>query len=374
LASLYFHIPFCKQACHYCNFHFSTQLNNKAELVKSMIAELELRKQELPQTPLSSIYFGGGTPSLLNNEELSALFNAIFKHFRIDQNAEVTLEANPDDVTLEKLQFYKQTPINRFSMGVQSFFDEDLIWMNRAHKAGDAERSIKLIQDTGFDKITVDLIYGGPTLTNEHWKVNLEKIVELNLNHLSAYCLTAEPKTALYHHIEVGKQPALDEEKAAQQFEYMLTFLEEHGFEQYEISNFARNNQYAVHNTNYWRNQPYLGIGPSAHSFNGHQRSWNVANNNQYINSLKQGKLAIEIEDLTPENQLNEYLMTGLRTMWGCQWNELEKRFGVEVVNSLQSRIQPYLKKELMTNSPTHFVLTQKGRLLADGIAADLFF
>ncbi len=339
-----------------------------------MITELEMRKHELPQTPLSSIYFGGGTPSLLSNQELSDLFNAVHKHFSLDQHAEVTLEANPDDVTLEKLQFYKQTPINRFSMGVQSFFDEDLVWMNRAHQANDAEQSIKLIQDTGFDKITVDLIYGGPTLTHEHWKFNLEKIVALNLHHVSAYCLTAEPKTALHHHIEVGKQPALDEEKAAQQFEYMLSFLEEHGFEQYEISNFARNKQYAVHNTNYWRNKPYLGIGPSAHSFNGTQRSWNVANNNQYMHALKQGKLALEVENLTPENQLNEYLMTGLRTQWGCQWSEIETRFGVDAATTLKSRIQPYLTNELMTNSPSHFVLTRKGRLLADGIAADLFF
>lgn len=339
-----------------------------------MQQEILMRKHELPNEALSSIYFGGGTPSILTPDELDALFNTISTQFSIKPDAEVTLEANPDDITLEKLNYYKNTLVNRFSMGVQSFFDDDLIWMNRAHKASDAEKSIKQIQDTGFNKITIDLIYGGPTLSNENWAFNLQKIIDLELNHISAYCLTAEPKTTLQHLIDAGKQPALDEEKAAQQFEYMLTFLEQHGFEQYEISNFARNKQYAVHNTNYWKNKPYLGIGPSAHSFNGQQRSWNVANNNQYIKAIQQNKTAYEVELLTPENQINEYLMTGLRTIWGCNWQEIEQRFGKDKMQKLEQNIKPYIQSEHIENSPTSFKLTRKGRLLADGIAADLFF
>lgn len=374
MASLYIHIPFCKQACNYCNFHFSTQLQYAANMINSITLEMKLRKHELPDVPLQSIYVGGGTPSILGDVLLHQLFNDIYTTFKVEPDAEVTMEANPDDITPEKLNAIKQTPVNRFSMGVQSFFDEDLKWMNRAHKANEAEKSIKLIQDFGFNKISIDLIYGGPTLSNENWTKNLSKINELGLNHVSAYCLTVEPQTALHHHINKGKLPALDEEKAAEQFNMMIEKLGSFGFEQYEISNFARNNEYAVHNTSYWQNKPYLGVGPSAHSFNGNQRSWNIANNQLYMKQLTQHILPLEIETLTNNNRINEYIMTGLRTIWGCNWQEIKSRFGEAYYKELKLKIEPYIKQKQITDNGTVFKLTTNARILADGIAGDLFF
>jgi len=374
LASLYIHIPFCKQACNYCNFHFSTQLQYAANMINSITLEMKLRKHELPDEPLQSIYVGGGTPSILGDVLLHQLFNDIYTTFKVEPDAEVTMEANPDDITPEKLNVIKQTPVNRFSMGVQSFFDEDLKWMNRAHKANEAEKSIKLIQDFGFNKISIDLIYGGPTLSNENWTKNLSKINELGLNHVSAYCLTVEPQTALHHHINKGKLPALDEEKAAEQFNMMIEQLGSFGFEQYEISNFARNKEYAVHNTSYWQNKPYLGVGPSAHSFNGNQRSWNIANNQLYMKQLTQHILPLEIEMLTNNNRINEYIMTGLRTIWGCNWQEIKSRFGEDYYKYLKLKIEPYIKQKQIVDNGTVFKLTTNARILADGIASDLFF
>lgn len=374
MASLYIHIPFCKQACNYCNFHFSTQLQYAAEMINSITLEMKLRKHELPDEPLQSIYVGGGTPSILGDVLLHQLFNDIYTTFKVEPNAEITIESNPDDITPEKLNAIKQTPVNRFSMGVQSFFDEDLKWMNRAHKANEAEKSIKLIQDFGFNKISIDLIYGGPTLSNENWTKNLSKINELGLNHVSAYCLTVEPQTALHHHINKGKLPALDEEKAAEQFNMMIEQLGSFGFEQYEISNFARNKEYAVHNTSYWQNKPYLGVGPSAHSFNGNQRSWNIANNQLYMKQLTQHILPLEIEMLTNNNRINEYIMTGLRTIWGCNWQEIKSRFGEDYYKYLKLKIEPYIKQKQIVDNGTAFKLTTNARILADGIASDLFF
>jgi len=374
LASLYIHIPFCKQACNYCNFHFSTQTHYAADMIKAINLEIELRKHELPNEPLTSIYVGGGTPSILSAHLLQELFENVYKHFVVEKNAEITIEANPDDITTEKLNAIKQTTVNRFSMGVQSFFDEDLLWMNRAHKAHEAEDSIKLIQDFGFNKISIDLIYGGPTLSNQNWITNLNKVNELGLNHVSAYCLTVEPQTALQSHINKGKLPALDEEKAAEQFEILIDQLGKFGFEQYEISNFARHQEYAVHNTSYWQNKPYLGIGPSAHSFNGVQRSWNIANNQLYMKQLLHGQLPLEIETLTPENRINEYIMTGLRTIWGCNWAELKTRFGEQYTTTLKQKIEPYIHQQKITDDKIVFKLTPQARILADGIASDLFF
>jgi oxygen-independent coproporphyrinogen-3 oxidase len=343
-------------------------------MINSITLEMKLRKQELSNEPLQSIYVGGGTPSILGDDLLHQLFNAIDTTFKVESKAEITIEANPDDITAEKLNTIKQTSVNRFSMGVQSFFDEDLKWMNRAHKANEAERSIKLIQDFGFDKISIDLIYGGPTLSNENWAKNLAKINELGLNHVSAYCLTVEPQTALHNHIKKGKLPALDEEKAAEQFNIMIEQLSVWGFEQYEISNFARNKEYAVHNTNYWQNKPYLGVGPSAHSFNGKQRSWNVANNQVYMKQLAQQILPLEIEMLTTTNRINEYIMTGLRTIWGCSWQEISSRFGKQHFDELKHRIEPYINQQQIVDDGISFKLTTSARIMADGIASDLFF
>lgn len=374
MASIYLHIPFCKQACNYCNFHFSTQTSYVQQMVDCLLQELDMRKHELNDEPLSSVYFGGGTPSILSAQHLDQLFDGISKHYRISTNAEFTLEANPDDITKEKLAFLKTTPVNRFSMGVQSFFDEDLQWMNRAHQATEAEKSIRLIQEFGFDKITIDLIYGSPTLSLAHWEQNLNKVLELHLNHLSAYCLTAEPQTALQHQIQKGNLAPLDEEKAALQFDFMIDFLEGNHFEQYEISNFARNQEYAIHNTSYWQNKPYLGIGPSAHSFNGHQRSWNIANNQTYMRQIQDGILPAEVEELTEENKINEYIMTGLRTIWGCDWAYLNEKFNADLVVQLEEKLNHMVAEGKIENNSQNFKLTRSARILADGIASDLFF
>lgn len=344
------------------------------EMMNAIFTELSMRKHELPTTVLDSVYLGGGTPSILPETLLLELFRQIAAHFTLKAGAEVTIEANPDDVTLQKLAMIKQTPVNRFSMGVQSFFDEDLLWMNRAHQAVEAERSIKMIQDAGFNKISVDLIYGGPTLTNDHWQKNLQKINELRLNHVSAYCLTVEPGTALQAQINKGKLRPVDEDKAALQFDTMVDYLEGSGFEQYEISNFARNGEYAIHNTSYWENKPYLGIGPSAHSFNGLRRSWNIANNQAYMKAISAEKIPNEAETLTPENRINEYLMTGLRTMWGCNDAYILQTFGSEFYTLLQQKLVPYITTGKIERTANGFKLTRHARILADGIASDLFF
>jgi oxygen-independent coproporphyrinogen III oxidase len=344
------------------------------EMMDALSAEIRMRKQELPATLLDSVYLGGGTPSILPEPLLLKLFEQVNTHFTLKTGAEVTIEANPDDVTPQKLAAIRQTPVNRFSMGVQSFFDEDLLWMNRAHKAHEAESSIKMIQDAGFDKISIDLIYGGPTLTNGNWQKNLQKTGELSLNHISAYCLTVEPGTALQSQINKGKLRPLNEEKAAVQFDMMVDHLEASGFEQYEISNFARNGEYAKHNTSYWQNKPYLGIGPSAHSFNGGQRSWNVANNLAYIKNIAEGKIPQETETLTLENRINEYIMTGLRTMWGCNDEYILQAFGKEFYKLLQHKLLPYIGDGRIERTPDGFKLARHSRILADGIASDLFF
>ncbi|TAE83507.1 MAG: radical SAM family heme chaperone HemW [Bacteroidetes bacterium] len=373
MAGLYIHIPFCKQACNYCNFHFSTSLANVNEVINAICTEVTLRKTELTGT-LQSIYLGGGTPSLLGEADLMKIFDTIFSCFDIAPKAEITLEANPDDVTHEKLNWIKQTPVNRFSLGVQSFFNEDLVWMNRAHQALEAERAILLIQDAGFERTTIDLIYGGPTLSHERWQKNLEKAVALGLHHISAYALTVEPKTQLHHQIAKGKVAFVRDEHVAEQFDLLVSFLESAGFEQYEISNFAKNQEYATHNTAYWLNKPYLGIGPSAHSFDGLSRSWNIANNQLYLKAIQRNQLPLETEHLTIENRINEYIMTGLRTIWGCNWQFIETQFGSGKKRLLEQKIIPFIRQQHITTTKESFKLTRQARILADGIASELFF
>lgn len=342
-------------------------------MTEAICQEIALRKESINE-PLKSIYFGGGTPSLLPPNKLEQIFDVINSSFSVAPNAEITLEANPDDITTAQLAWIKQTPVNRFSLGVQSFFDADLVWMNRAHKAEEAEQAIEMINAAGFEKTTIDLIYGGPTLSHEHWQKNMEKAVALGLSHISAYALTVETNTTLYHQINKGKVVKPQEDHAAEQFEMLVNYLESQGFEQYEISNFAKNKDYAVHNTAYWFNEPYLGIGPSAHSFNGHSRSWNVANNQQYINAIRQNILPQEVEQLTPENRINEYIMTGLRTIWGCNWDFIVTQFGKEKQAELLSKIQPFIQREQIVNTQLGFSLAKPARILADGIASELFF
>lgn len=383
MAGIYFHIPFCKQACHYCNFHFSTSLRNKPDLLEAMMKELALRREELGSIAFSTVYLGGGTPSLLTPGELETLFSGVFRHFKIEEDAEITLEANPDDLTPEYLMALAQSPVNRLSIGVQSFFEEDLRWMNRAHSGLEARACIENAQKAGFDNITVDLIYGSPTTTGERWAANIDTLLEYGIPHLSCYALTVEPKTALAHFVEKGKTIPPDEHQGAAQYEYLMTRMRQEGYDHYEISNFAKPGRYARHNSSYWQGEPYIGIGPAAHSFDGFTtRLWNVSNNPRYIKALtdihtpeerlKQEGRLFEKETLSPADRFNEYVMTGLRTIWGCELPALTA-IGPEFQTHFLSHIQSYIDQGLVVRQNEVFRLSNAGRLLADRIASDLF-
>jgi len=373
MAGIYLHIPFCKQACHYCDFHFSTSLQYKQELLQALVKEIELQKDYFVNETIETIYFGGGTPSILESDEIQLLIDTITRLHTVSSSAEITLEANPDDLHKAKLQALRQTPVNRFSIGIQSFFDEDLAWMNRVHRAGEAEASVKRAQDTGFENLTVDLIYGYPLLTDQKWKHNLDKVFALNVPHVSTYSMTVEPDTALASFINKKKQPAMNEQQSAEQFNLLMGAMELHGFEHYEISNFCKPGHYSRHNSNYWKGVKYLGIGPSAHSYNGETRQWNVANNAKYIQSIEQGKIPAEKEFLIEANRLNEYIMTSLRTMWGLDLNKLNT-IAAAASNQLIIAAQPYFEREWIHQKKDIIYLTQTGKLYADNVAADLFF
>lgn len=373
MAGLYIHIPFCKQACHYCNFHFSTSLKLKDQMVNAIIKEIELQKAYLDCNELSSIYLGGGTPSLLNQKEIERIFQQIERFYTIEEQAEITLEANPDDLTKDKLEMLAATPINRLSIGIQSFSDEDLTYMNRAHNAKEAGRCIQYAQDAGFDNLTVDLIYGTPTTSHAQWATNIQTVLDLDVPHISCYCLTVEPQTALDYFVRKKEYAAPDDEHSAKQFEYLMNTLEQAGYDHYEISNFAKPNHYAKHNSNYWLSQQYLGIGPSAHSFDGKSRQWNVANNAQYIKAIEASELPFEREELSLQERYNEYIMTSLRTIWGSDLNKIEALEPVFKTQFLH-KIQPYLDNKTVEQNGNIYRLTKAGKLLADNIAMQLFF
>jgi oxygen-independent coproporphyrinogen-3 oxidase len=373
MAGIYLHIPFCKQACHYCDFHFSTSLKYKEELLAALVRELELQKDYLAGVTVETIYFGGGTPSLLSACEIEVITGAITRIHTVASNAEITLEGNPDDLTKEKLQSLRNTVINRLSIGVQSFFDDDLQWMNRAHRADEAETSIKRAQDMGFENITADLIYGYPMLTDQKWKFNMDKLFELAIPHVSAYSMTVEPRTALAAFIKKKKQAPMNDEQSAAQFILLMEAMQSCGFEHYEISNFCKPGQYSRHNSNYWKGIKYLGIGPSAHSFNGEIRQWNAANNNKYIQWLERSEIPFETEILTETNRLNEYIMTSLRTMWGLDLHHLE-RIAAGSSPVLLQEAEEAFDRGLIVQNEKIIRLTQAGKLYADSIAADLFF
>lgn len=372
MAGVYIHIPFCKQACTYCDFHFTTSLKYADEMVAAICTEIELKKKRINE-PIGSIYFGGGTPSVVSSALLGKIFNQLEKSFTITSDAEITLEANPDDLEANKLAELRQLPINRFSIGLQSFFNEDLVWMNRAHNAMQAESCIKRSQDAGFENLSLDLIYGYPLLNNDKWITNIDKAIELSVPHISAYALTVESKTALAYAISKGKQIGLSDEQSATQFLMLSERLSGAGFDHYEISNYGLPGQHAVHNTNYWKGVPYLGIGPSAHGFDGNCRHLNVANNAKYLAQLSQNKLAETIEELSIADQFNEYIMTSLRTMWGVNLTTIKNKFGDAYLNETLKQIKPFVAKEQLLMTDNNLILTQKGKLFADGIAAALF-
>ena len=336
--------------------------------------ELALRSNYLDNKKITSIYFGGGTPSILNESDIQRLIDQVAQHYDIDPEAEITLEANPDDLTAQKTKALKTTSINRFSIGIQSFFEEDLIWMNRAHNAQEADACIKRVQDVGFENITCDLIYGYPLLSNEKWQANMDKLLSLGVPHISSYAMTVENKTALAHQIKTGKTPAILEEQAEEQMNMLIDTLTGNGYEHYEISNFAKKDHYAKHNTNYWKGKHYLGIGPSAHSYNSDSRSWNIANNAKYIAAIQEGNINQEIETLTLNDRYNEYTMTSLRTMWGIDPHKIQQLFGTDYQSHLLREIQPFLEQEkIQLDQDGCYKLSNKGKLFADLIASELF-
>ena len=371
---IYLHIPFCKQKCSYCNFHFSTSFSLKDEMLSAIKKEIQLRYNELENKTLKSLYFGGGTPSVLSGDEIKSLIDEIQKYFSFDNNIEITLESNPDDLNKNFLEELSQTEINRLSIGTQSFFDEDLKLMNRAHNASEAESSIKRAQDFGLENISIDLIYGSPTSNFEIWKDNLSKTIELQVPHVSSYALTVEPKTALEKWIENGKIRSPEETEQNQEFYYMKDFLKDNGFDHYEISNFGKPGFHSKHNSAYWKSEPYLGIGPSAHSYNGHlERSWNIANNPIYIKNLNQNILPIEKEILTEKDRFNEMIMIGLRTIWGVDLNRINQNFSSEIIDYLNQEIKSKIESGILEIENNYLKIPEKHWFLADGIASDLF-
>jgi oxygen-independent coproporphyrinogen-3 oxidase len=372
MAGIYLHIPFCKRACHYCNFHFSTSLGLKNDFLAALLKEVSLRTNYLAGETVDTIYFGGGTPSLLDIDELQSILTALAASFTLHPGAEITLEANPDDITEAALLNWKQAGINRLSIGVQSFFEDDLQWMNRAHTAQQALQQLELARKH-FDNITIDLIYGTPTLSDERWKHNVQQALQLGIPHLSCYAFTVEPKSALDTMIRTHQISNVQPEDQARQFLLLMDWLEAAGYEHYEISNFALPGHRSRHNSAYWQGQSYLGLGPSAHSFNGHSRQWNVANNALYIQSLKNDTIPFEVEELTPAQKLNEYIMTSLRTMEGLNLQQVQQLSGEKASLTLQKSSRRFIEQALLHEQENRLVLTKQGKLFADGIAGDLF-
>jgi oxygen-independent coproporphyrinogen-3 oxidase len=371
MAGVYIHIPFCRKACHYCNFHFSTSDRLQESFVTALLQEIKLRKKYVSE-PISTIYFGGGTPSILPSREIKKVLSALSETFLIERGAEITLEANPDDITIEKLQEWKEIGLNRLSIGIQSFFEEDLKWMNRAHNARQAIDCIHLAQDAGFFNLTIDLIYGTPTLSDENWKRNVDTAVALQIPHLSCYALTVEPATALEKLIQQKKLADVDTEKQARHFEQLMEWMKESGYDHYEISNFSKPGFRSKHNSSYWQGKQYIGLGPSAHSFNGHTRQWNIANNALYIQSLAQGTIPAEEELLSKQQRLNEYIMTSLRTLEGISLQKI-RDFGEDKYETVLKTAGSHLRCQHLTLEDNFLKTTSAGKLLADGIAADLF-
>ncbi|SMC64872.1 radical SAM family heme chaperone HemW [Pedobacter africanus] len=372
MSGIYIHIPFCKKACTYCDFHFSTSLKYADEMTDAICTEI-VKKKDRVNGQVGSIYFGGGTPSVLSSKAFEKIFGTLEQHFSVSSDAEITIEANPDDLNAKKIAELRQLPVNRFSIGIQSFFEEDLIWMNRAHNASEAESCIKRSQDAGFENLSIDLIYGYPLLTDNKWLSNIQKAIAFQVPHISAYSLTVEPRTALASAIKRGKQTPVNDEQSATQFLTLTEKLQEAGFEHYEISNFSKPGKYAVHNTNYWRGIPYLGIGPSAHGFDGQARYLNIANNAAYLNALQSGNLAESIEKLDIYDRFNEYIMTSLRTMWGSSLQKITADFGKEFLADTLKNSRPFVEKKWLMNHNEHLILTKEGKLFADHIASELF-
>ncbi len=372
MAGIYIHIPFCKQQCTYCDFHFSTTFDvYRSAMIDSIVQEIENRKTYLHNIDIRTIYFGGGTPSILNEAELKSILAKVYDAFKVTDGAEITLEANPDDISGANLEVWKKAGVNRLSIGLQSFKKSDLEWMNRAHTVSDSFQCVKLAKQHGFEDITVDLMYGLPDLTMEEWENHIQEVMDLDVPHVSAYCLTVEEKTVLSSLVGKGKIVPASEDQQSDQFLKLLEKLEINGFVQYEISNFSKPGYESKHNSNYWKGEWYLGVGPSAHSFNGKNRSWNVSNNQQYIKAIEQNLEFSTIEVLTQANVFNEMLLTGLRTIYGVNLTKLAEIAPISLV--FQQKTAEFEKNGWMEKSADEVFLTKEGRLRADFIASELF-
>lgn len=369
---IYIHIPFCKQACHYCNYHFSTSLKHKSRLVQAIGKELILRKDEL-KGQAKTIYFGGGTPSLLDEEDLTYLFQIIFDNYDVLEDAEITIETNPDDLTVNMLETLAKTPINRLSIGVQSFYDSDLKWMNRAHNAKEALECLTLAK-AYFPNISIDLIYGVPQMDNERWEQSLDIAFDLKIPHISFYALTVEPDTALERFIEKKKSPPVVDDHAFAHYRILQRKANEANYQNYEFSNFSKTGYYSQNNMAYWSDNSYLGIGPSAHGYDGKRRCWNIANNILYAKKIEAGELALECEELSLTDRYNEYVMTRFRTLKGMSLIELQERFGEELYNYALAQAKDHLDAERLAVSQGYLRVTELGRFQTDGMSSDLFF
>lgn len=372
MSGIYIHIPFCKQACHYCDFHFSTNLKKKEEMVLALAKEIQLRKNEFQDEIVETIYFGGGTPSILSIADLRFLIDEVYRNYKVVEKPEITVEANPDDLTENRIIELSNNKVNRLSIGIQSFFEDDLQLMNRAHNAEEAKKCLEIATHY-FDNISIDLIYGVPEMSNEKWLQNIETALSFGVPHISSYALTVEPKTALHSFIQKGIIPQPDDEVAQEHFYILVDKLSENGFIHYELSNFGKENYFSKNNSSYWLGKKYIGIGPSAHSYDGKNRGWNVSNNSLYIKSLQENILPIEIETLTKTDRYNEYIMTGLRTIWGVSLERIEQEFGKTYLDYLNRQAAKFIEDHLLFVDDNILRTTKKGKFLSDGIASDLF-
>lgn len=373
MSGIYIHIPFCKQACHYCDFHFSTSMKKKDDMVLALAKEIAMRKNEFENEIVETIYFGGGTPSVLSNEEINFLISEVYRNYKVTKKPEITLEANPDDLSSERILELSKSPVNRLSIGIQSFYEDDLKMMNRAHNSAEAKKCLEEATKY-FENISLDLIYGIPGMSDEMWKQNIQTALDFGIPHISSYALTVEPKTALSKLIQTGKIAEPQDEAASNHFMILVEMLQNNGFIHYELSNFGKENYFSKNNSAYWLGKKYIGIGPSAHSYDGEKRGWNVANNSLYLKSIQENVLPVETEILTVSDRYNEYIMTGLRTIWGVSLDRIENEFGLDYLNYLQKQSKKFLNDELVSIENNILKPTAKGKFLTDGIASDLFY
>ena len=373
MAGIYIHIPFCRHKCNYCNFYSLASTRNMYQVSHAIISELQQRKDYLASQKVETIYFGGGTPSLLETSDIEGILNAVYKNFIVSKDVEITLEANPDDLTPEKLIALKNAGVNRLSIGIQSFRQEDLDFLSRTHSSSQVNQCITDAQQAGFQNLSIDLIYGIPTLTDEGWEQNLQKAFSFGIPHISAYSLTVEAKTPLEVMIRKGKMKPVDENLSLTHYHTLSRLMRQNGYEHYEVSNFCLPGAYSRHNTAYWQGKHYLGLGPSAHSYNGISRSWNVSNLSKYIETAASGQVESEQEILSQVTQLNEYIMTSLRTMWGCDLTVVGEKFGAGIAQKLLENARRFIEKEQIIYRDGKLILTPEGQLFADGISAELF-